>query len=141
MVTRVFAKPDAERPRGLRKKAAPHKKSFSRELRKNPTISERLLWDRLRRRQCAGLRFRRQAIVLGWITDFWCPSVRLVVEVDGKYHLNQVAGDQRRDEVMAGAGISVLRLPVALVESYPEKAISEILSFVEHISVQSNRIF
>lgn len=54
-----------------RNKVKPGKKEFARELRNNPTESERVLWERIRNRSL-GYRFRRQAILWGWIADFWC---------------------------------------------------------------------
>jgi very-short-patch-repair endonuclease len=63
-----------------------------------------------------GVAFRRQ-VVLGnrFIVDFLAPRVRLVVEVDGGYHAQRVAGDARRDSKLGSLGYRVLRLPAALV--------------------------
>ncbi len=64
----------------------------ARLLRSNMTDAERRLWSVLRLRQLAGLRFRRQMPLGPYIVDFCCPSLRLVVEVDGGQH-----GESRRD--------------------------------------------
>ena len=91
---------------------------FARQNRKSPTPSEALLWARLRGR-ALGPRFRRQhPFAVGIIVDFYCPSYRLVVEVDGAVHLPGVARrcDAARDAWLARGGVRVLRLSASLVE-------------------------
>lgn len=91
---------------------------FARQNRKSPTSSEALLWARLRGRQL-GPRFRRQhPFAVGIIVDFYCPSYRLVVEVDGAVHLAGSARrcDAARDAWLARRGVRVLRLSASLVE-------------------------
>lgn len=57
------------------------------------------------------VRFRRQAVILGWIADFYCPKTKLVVEVDGQGHLRQAQADKDklRDAVMKDHGFRILR--------------------------------
>lgn len=74
-----------------------------------------MLWQRLVSRRL-GLKFRQQAIVRGWIVDFWCPAAKLVVEVDGPIHEGRVEYDQNRDAVMGEMGIEVLRVTNREVE-------------------------
>lgn len=90
---------------------------FARFHRKHPTRSEALLWSALRKRQL-GPRFRRQhPFAVGFIVDFYCPSYRLVVEVDGSVHHGHEAFDAARDAELARTfGVRVLRLPASLVE-------------------------
>ena len=74
------------------------------------TPAERLLWSRLRGKQLAGFKFRRQHPLLGrFITDFCCPAVRLVVEVDGDVHDWQQERDQARTEELERHGYRVIR--------------------------------
>ncbi len=89
---------------------------FARAMRREPTASERALWQALRSSQL-GVGFRRQALVAGYIVDFLAPSRRLVVEVDGGYHRSpaQRGADARRDRRLERAGYRVLRLTAALV--------------------------
>jgi very-short-patch-repair endonuclease len=70
--------------------------------------------------------------VLGWIADFYCPELRLVVELDGEYHDSRVEEDHRRDEVMCAAGLSVLRISNAMVMGDIEGAIGEIEQAIAH---------
>ena len=77
----------------------------------NSTASEKVLWEELRAKKL-GVKFRRQAIILGWIVDFYCPSQRLVIEVDGKYHLDpeKKTRDAKRDAVMEAKGLRIIRI-------------------------------
>ena len=83
--------------------------------RSAPTPSEELLWRSLRSQQL-GIAFRRQVPLLGrYIADFYAPAARLVVEVDGGYHVARSSADRRRDERLRRAGYTVLRLEAQLV--------------------------
>ena len=61
-----------------------------RELRKNMTAAERTLWRHLRLRQFAGYKFRRQQPIGRYIVDFVCFERKLVIELDGSQHSEQV---------------------------------------------------
>lgn len=89
---------------------------FASAMRREPTASERALWEVLRSSQL-GVGFRRQALVAGCIVDFLAPSRRLVVEVDGGYHCSpaQRRADARRDRRLERAGYQLLRVSAALV--------------------------
>jgi very-short-patch-repair endonuclease len=88
-------------------------KNTARTLRKNMTDSEKLLWPKIRRKQLKGVQFYRQKIVGDYIVDFYCPSARIIVEVDGGQHFEPDARrqDQRRDEYLSNLGFTVLRFP------------------------------
>jgi very-short-patch-repair endonuclease len=77
------------------------------ELRRSMTPEEQLLWERLRRNSLDGLHFRRQQVIEGFIVDFYCHAVGLVVEVDGAMH--EETYDAERDNVLEAREISVLR--------------------------------
>ncbi len=68
----------------------------ARELRKNMTAAEKKLWSVLRAKQLDGLYFRRQHPVGSYIVDFFCAKKKLVIEVDGGSHLEQVEYDEER---------------------------------------------
>jgi very-short-patch-repair endonuclease len=84
----------------------------ARRLRRTTTLPEGLLWRVLRGAHLANLRFRRQHPVGPYILDFYCPSARLAVEVDGAGHdfVQRALQDERRDQWLARQGIRVLRL-------------------------------
>jgi very-short-patch-repair endonuclease len=73
------------------------------------TEAERKLWLRLRDWRPAGYHFRRQAPLGPFIADFACLHARLVVELDGSQHVEQVAEDSRRTAYLAEHGFRVLR--------------------------------
>lgn len=76
-----------------------------------------------------GFRFRRQAILRGWIADFWCPAKRLVVEVDGWSHRNETRRikDWVRDKRLSEEfGIKTLRLPVEAIVNNLDKVIDQV---------------
>ncbi|GBC95530.1 hypothetical protein HRbin16_01320 [bacterium HR16] len=89
----------------------------SRELRKEMTPPERMLWNALRK-DGVGFTFRRQHPIGPYIADFYCREAALVVEVDGAMaHGSQEAAerDQARDDVMHALGLKVLRIPAVEV--------------------------
>ncbi len=81
----------------------------SRKLRKNPTDAERRLWREIRRRQIAGVKFRRQQPIGPFIVDFVCLERRVIIEVDGGQHAEQVRDDEDRARWLEDRGYRVLR--------------------------------
>ena len=81
----------------------------SRELRKESTEAEKVLWKYLRNRNFYNKKFRRQYIFLGFIIDFYCPEEKLGIELDGSVHLNQKEYDTRRQNIIEEKGIRLLR--------------------------------
>ena len=81
----------------------------ARVLRKNPTDAERALWKHLRLRQLGGHRFRRQQPIGHYIVDFVCLEKRLVIELDGGQHPQQVDYDLTRSTWLQSQGFRILR--------------------------------
>ncbi len=81
----------------------------ARRLRRDQTIAEARLWSRLRDRQLAGLKFRRQHAIGPFITDFCCTQKQLVIEVDGGQHASTEASDDRRTRWLERHGYRVVR--------------------------------
>ena len=82
---------------------------YARTLRNDATEAERLLWDRLRRRQLSGVKFRRQRPIGSYICDFACLEAGVIVELDGSQHAGQAPYDARRDAFLRSHGFRVLR--------------------------------
>lgn len=92
-------------------------KEAARQLRKELTPSEHLLWSALRDRQLAGRKFRRQHPVGRFVLDFYCHEERLAVELDGKVHQMRRHADQERQDILESMGIRFLRLAAELIEN------------------------
>lgn len=84
---------------------------FAKQLRRNQTDAEKLLWQILRSRNLNGFKFRRQHPVGGYILDFYCHEARLAIELDGGGHNTeeQFLYDTERTKVLLGADIKVVR--------------------------------
>ncbi|MFT2720049.1 endonuclease domain-containing protein [Deinococcus sp. A31D244] len=87
----------------------------ARELRREQTPAERKLWFLVLRTH--PVKFRRQVPALGYILDFYAPSARLCIELDGRSHdeAEAQAYDSERSRVLGGAGIRVVRVQNAEV--------------------------
>jgi very-short-patch-repair endonuclease len=81
----------------------------ARALRNNLTDAERRLWQKLKRRQIATVKFRRQQPIGAFIVDFVCFERRVIVEVDGGQHSEQVPYDEQRTRWLEAQGYLVLR--------------------------------
>ncbi|MBU7587169.1 MAG: DUF559 domain-containing protein [Nostoc sp. TH1S01] len=88
----------------------PDKIQLAKELRRQMTPEEKILWQNLRSNHLNGLHFRRQQIIDGFIADFYCHAARLVIEVDGKIHEQQAEYDAERDKVLLARGLRLLRI-------------------------------
>jgi len=89
----------------------PALKHRRRELRRNQTDAEKAFWSKARNRQFYGLRFFRQYSMGPYILDFYCPTLKLAVELDGGQH-NQIENkeyDSGRSEYLKAQGIDVMR--------------------------------
>lgn len=86
-------------------------KPFARELRKNQTEAEELLWSRLRRKQILGVTFNRQKPLGRYIVDFYSFAAKLVIELDGSQHFepDAIANDVERTKFLEAQGLKVIR--------------------------------
>ncbi len=81
----------------------------ARALRRDPSRAEKICWDLLRAHRMAELKFRRQHPIGRYFADFACVARKLVIEIDGNFHADQVDGDLSRTAVMETLGWRVLR--------------------------------
>jgi very-short-patch-repair endonuclease len=109
----------------------------AREMRKNPTEAEQLLWRALRGRNLSDLKFRRQQPMKGYILDFYCEAARLGVEADGEIHLGerQKRYDQERTEYLAEYGIKIIRF----TNDQIIKAMTEVLMSIEEEATKRSK--
>lgn len=99
---------------------------LARTFRKEPTRSEAVLWEAIRRKQLKGRRFRRQQPIGPFVVDFFCPSERLIVEVDGPIHETQREADRQRQELLEALGLRFVRVAAAQVENDLPSALATI---------------
>lgn len=85
--------------------------SFARGFRRNETAAEQRLWSKLRNRQLAGWKFKRQVPFGRYVLDFFCFDARLAIEVDGATHSSVIefADDAMRTAFLESQGVKVLR--------------------------------
>ena len=86
-------------------------KTFRKKLRNNLTPAEAFLWMALKDKALLGRKFRRQHSIGKYVVDFYCPSEKLVIELDGADHFTPEGEkyDQQRDAFLASLEITVLR--------------------------------
>ncbi len=99
----------------------------ARELRNNQTAAERYLWQHLRKRQISNFKFRRQHVFKNFIVDFVCLEAKLIIEIDGSTHKNQVEYDAMRTEFLVSLGYCVLRFTNYEVFNYIQKVLKDIV--------------
>src|SRR6478735_3477604 len=113
--------------------------SRARHLRREMTLPEIVLWRALRGKALDGLRFRKQHPLSRCVLDFYLPSARLAVEVDGFAHSlgDNPVRDVRRDAWLANQGIKVLRIPASAVLS--EDSLEGVLRLIAEEARARNR--
>jgi histidinol dehydrogenase len=82
---------------------------LAREFRKNHTKTEQIMWEELRNRKFLNLKFKRQYLIEGYIVDFYCPELKLAIEIDGPIHLQQIKEDELRQRDIEEKGIRFIR--------------------------------
>ena len=106
----------------------------ARELRKEATCAEQILWEHLRDRKFFNKKFRRQHIFRGFIVDFYCFEDKIAIELDGSIHLKQKDYDKARQNLIRDYGIEIIRFKNLEVISN----ISKILNIIrDYLTVPS----
>ncbi|HNP17173.1 MAG TPA: N-6 DNA methylase [Fulvivirga sp.] len=119
-----------ESPQGEVVNNLPHLKTFRKELRNNSTPAEATLWTLLSGKKLEGRKFRRQHSVANYILDFYCPSEKLAIELDGQGHFEatQAEYDAERDLFLNHYGIKVLRFENKEVFKHSEALLEQVKS-------------
>ena len=114
-------------------------KEFSRDLRSHSTLSEILLWQKLRSSQFRGYAFNRQKPLGNYIVDFYCLKLDLVIEVDGNSHFfeESVMEDQERQKVIERMGLNFLRFSDLEVKRSMPIVLEEIGYFIDEFEVKN----
>lgn len=87
-------------------------KKIRQHLRNNMTETEVMLWNRLKGKQLLGYKIRRQYGIGKYVIDFYCPRIKVGIEIDGRSHFtpNGLKHDQERDEFITGEEIELIRV-------------------------------
>ena len=81
----------------------------AKQLRKNMSSTERKFWYHINNNQL-GVKFRRQYPIGPYFADFVCIEKRLVIELDGDQHVDNIAYDNKRTEYIESMGYTVIRI-------------------------------
>ncbi len=93
-------------------------KAYARKLRGNQTAAEKDLWEHIRKKQLLGRKFLRQHPIMHqisyqelfyYIPDFYCHAEKLIIELDGPIHNDQIDKDNQRQTILENLGYTVIR--------------------------------
>lgn len=109
-------------------------KERRKELRKNLTSAEATIWKHLKGKQLVGRKFRRQHSIQNYIVDFYCASEKLIIELDGAYHLDfaQQNYDYERTLALESLGFKVIRFENKLIFENITDVLEEISNYFEN---------
>ncbi len=106
-------------------------KSKSRDLRNDSTLSEVLLWQKLRAGSMMGYKFNRQKPLGNYIVDFYCKGLNLIIEIDGKSHDYKYEQDLYRQRKLEELGLKFLRFTDLEVKRYMNNVLRAIVIWIE----------
>lgn len=86
----------------------PGLREYARQLRKNSTLSEVILWQNIKKR-ALGVQFHRQVPMLSYIVDFYCHEIGLAIEIDGSSHDHKFLYDAKRQGRLEAEGVQFIR--------------------------------
>ena len=110
-----------------------------KKLRNKATVAESTLWKYLKNSQLKGTKFRRQHSIGDYIVDFYCPSARLAIELDGAVHTYDTINERDKNKTifLEKMNIRLLRFENKLVFSNLEAVLGEILSCLNNTTTPS----
>lgn len=110
----------------------PYNKNIRRVLRQQPVTCEKILWRKLRNRQLAGTKFKRQFSIGRYIVDFYCADLKLIVEIDGATHESEreIKGDIERQKFLEEQGLRVKRYTNTDVKENLDAVLENILEVI-----------
>ena len=114
----------------------PYNKEYRRLLRHDMTPSERMLWKHISDKQLDGWRFRRQHGFGPYVLDFYCPVLKLCIEVDGEIHqrTDVFEKDTERTSFLESNGIKVIRFTNDEIENDISDVLERIRRFINNNS-------
>ena len=113
---------------------SPGLKERACQLRENSTLAEILLWKERKQKQIRGRDFHRQKPIGEFIVDFYCPELRLAIEIDGESHAGKEKEDVQRQEKLEQLGVHVLRFDDLEVKLEMESVLARIRRWIDEHS-------
>jgi len=134
IANRIFIKAGGMMRKIFSKKSTKEKRKI---LRDSITESENLLWCRIRNRQIMNLKFRRQHGIGEYIADFYCPEIKLVIEIDGVRHFTDEGRDydRIRTKFMDCLEIRTLRFSNSEITNDIEKVLKKIKAEILNLTL------
>ena len=116
----------------------PKLKELARQLRKNSTLSEILLWQQLHKKKILGYDFDRQRPILNYIVDLYCKDLKLAIEIDGYSHEYDEShkADAIRQKEIEKLGVHFLRFKDKQIKHDIYNVLYEIETWIEHHTIQ-----
>jgi len=99
------------------------------------TLSEILLWQQIKGKQFLGFDFHRQKPILDYVVDFYCPKLKLVIEIDGDTHIGKEQEDKVRQERIEALGLHVLRYSDLEVKTNMDGILMHIKEWIEENAI------
>ena len=124
----------------MRDKNIASMKYLRKTLRNNGTPAEGKLWSILKNKQVENLTFRRQFSIGKYILDFYCPTLRLAIELDGNGHNQWLSPelDYERDNTLSEQGVNTLRFENRIVFEQPDEIVNSILQYKDEYQQKRN---
>ena len=109
----------------------PELKQLAKELRRNMTLSEVLLWNELKQKKMLGFDFDRQRPIGEYIVDFYCKDLSLAIEIDGDTHIYRYDYDDERQRTFEKMGVRFLRFEDIEVKKHMLNVLRVIEDWIE----------
>lgn len=111
-------------------------KELRSDLRRRMPPAETMLWQAISRRQVLGKKFRRQVSIGAYVVDFYCPEIKLIIELDGDSHFIDEGQEKdiRRDAFLSGNGFKILRFTNTEIYDNLEQVVERITDAIENTS-------
>ncbi len=120
----------------------PATKDYRQLLRKTETPAERMLWRKIKGKQLDGYRFRQQHGYGPYVLDFYCPALRLCIELDGDVHDEERVRikDEERTEFLCEQRIHVLRFRNKDVETDVDGVLNRVREYINKCITQGTAV-
>ena len=109
----------------------PQLKQIARTLRNNMTLAEILFWQQIKNKQLLGYDFHRQKPIGEYVVDFYCPKLKLVIEIDGDSHEGREEADKIRQEQIETLGLTIIRFQDSDIKNNIEGVLEQIQEWIE----------